>query len=1239
MPISKKTQEQIDTLFAEGQRVEKFKTTEGLGLKSGRRSIILVNAAGAKTPAGTYYEQKSGTDLPEGGFLQQAARRDGNVETIQLRDGRRGITRRWEAGGEYKFTQLGKKYYATLRRNYVADVPIIIKGKRKNNTTYTIKSHMKREKLNLRPVEVPLNLTHDQRMALVKRMILKELKDRAGNDDSQDLVLYEVSDEQWTLDPEGSWRIHEETVGVDPETGAGEAHVVLDRRVRAPEPLISNNLLFPHAICEEAYEAAQDNLCAPRQMAALLKQDVGEICYKLTQISRELYKTEVWEENGATPRMIMEFCKKESYGCVVVWNEEVIETLTGHPILAFTVHEDHVFFYRDSAVRRALAKRRGLTTRLQRAVARQMQTPPASEWKPWAQDIAPEHFWVHDDDISAVRRWFLEQRRSPKVIMKDETRVRTLIYNLRKREGFGTCYVHSLPEKSGEMQKWIDRLQIDLQYHGEGLPALSLKVLQTLVKRGRERTWLTGEEKAQILEEHDFCCAVCASKGQLEFDHIARLSESYDEQKFQPRCVECHREKTAQEARMYDGDQLASHFELEVWKQYVESPRPPPLIARLRDCKGSAAGLEIADVVRCRRSALLYNVHPLPVFCPLDDAKVRTECTLGDLNLVAMPLPRNKAFANFLGYAGPGWQHRVQTEWLLHTSVIAWEHITHTLTATAHLPAGLLAEPLEIMERAWEGSELAKLSINSLIGLWAIDDATTLKVRTSTREDDKPKHGCLTSLVHYEGGLVYDFITRTKLVTNASCRPLHDLCMCTEAVRVGQMLLAIKMAGAIPYELKTDSVLFKAKKRSPVELDKLTFRDLGTLYTKSFPLARPILQLGVAISENKPFRQARARDSDLLRTRGCEESLTPQRSSETPTTSPKPRPWQECTPEEGERRVLDKESLFVQGIAGTGKTTYCQGIVERLQAAGERVDIISKTHVASRRAGGCTADHWVRRHVINGSPKCTVLWIDEISQIDVGLLLQICKLTFCQNIRFILSGDFNQFSPIGNNFRGTPVEEVALQNSNLLHTLAGGNRVTLVECRRSDKELFDFYASLVEGGVRNITPLHSVLAEARATFNYPGFCRNNLVISHRKRIQLNRQINEQHAPPCAVRIVIGGRVLRGNSAQTMLIWPGIELLGAVPTERKGIRNGCLYTVAEIGEETVSLQELPGVTLTFEQVKLWLRLSYAQTYASVQGSEFTAQLRLHDTTHHFFTLRHLFVGLSRARAAQDVSVVD
>ena len=64
----------------------------------------------------------------------------------------------------------------------------------------------------------------------------------------------------------------------------------------------------------------------------------------------------------------------------------------------------------------------------------------------------------------------------------------------------------------------------------------------------------------------------------------------------------------------------------------------------------------------------------------------------------------------------------------------------------------------------------------------------------------------------------------------------------------------------------------------------------------------------------------------------------------------------------------------------------------------------------------------------------------------------------------------------------------------------------------------------------------------------------------------------------------------------------------------------------------------GTALTYEQAKAWLRLSFAQTYASCQGSEFGGSLRLHDTAHPHFTRRHLFVGLSRARAADLVSVV-
>ncbi len=300
--LRKDTKTKLDTMYLAGANPEKMKTTDAIGIKSYRRWIQLVDNSGKKTPAGRYWEQISEESLPEGGFLQQTAVRDGNVETIKLRDGRRGVTRRWDPGsGEFKFTALGKRYYATLRRNYVVDVPIVIKGKRKNKSTYQIRSHVKMEKLGLRPVEVPLNLTLDQRREFVKRSIESELKKTAT-------PIFEISDEQWWFDDTGSWGIHEETVGVDPESGVPEAHTILDRRVGTL--LTHNNLLFPDAICDEANVMRDDKSCAPRQMAAILHQDLGEVMRKLSEVSLALYGTSSWEDQGATPRMIMEFCKQ-----------------------------------------------------------------------------------------------------------------------------------------------------------------------------------------------------------------------------------------------------------------------------------------------------------------------------------------------------------------------------------------------------------------------------------------------------------------------------------------------------------------------------------------------------------------------------------------------------------------------------------------------------------------------------------------------------------------------------------------------------------------------------------------------------------------------------------------------------------------------------------------------------------------------------------------------------------------
>ena len=109
----------------------------------------------------------------------------------------------------------------------------------------------------------------------------------------------------------------------------------------------------------------------------------------------------------------------------------------------------------------------------------------------------------------------------------------------------------------------------------------------------------------------------------------------------------------------------------------------------------------------------------------------------------------------------------------------------------------------------------------------------------------------------------------------------------------------------------------------------------------------------------------------------------------------------------------------------------------------------------------------------------------------------------------------------------------------------------------------------------------------------------------------------------------------------MWIWPGIELLGCTWCSKK-IKNNVLYVVSSIDEEAKTLRlttERESLTLTFEQTAVMLRLSFARTYASVQGQEFSESLALHDTRSKHFTMTHLYVALSRAKLAENIAIRD
>ena len=114
---------------------------------------------------------------------------------------------------------------------------------------------------------------------------------------------------------------------------------------------------------------------------------------------------------------------------------------------------------------------------------------------------------------------------------------------------------------------------------------------------------------------------------------------------------------------------------------------------------------------------------------------------------------------------------------------------------------------------------------------------------------------------------------------------------------------------------------------------------------------------------------------------------------------------------------------------------------------------------------------------------------------------------------------------------------------------------------------------------------------------------------------------------------------RLENQQSFYAWEGMKLLGAGIKCKKNVFHTVVavcddeLTVAYTSRNDNGLEVETLVTLTPDMALKSLRPCWALTYASVQGATLRGKVRLEDTTHKNFNIRHLYVGASRATGAR------
>ena len=1179
---------------------------------------LLTRPNGALTRVGQFYFQTTDRMRPNASYdPEQPLTRRGPTDLIRMRSGQLRAVRSLQPTGSYRLTTLGKTFFRNRPPvEIVAHIPVLVTGVRQRGSRtgepYSREDFIPANVAGLgSSFSVNEGLSSQDQAREIKASVLCQWPAIAT--EKSRIVLHQESDETYLYDRDRDWKLSSMTTRVLND------EIVTETRLRRPLGVLRSaciHLPYHELILPEAFEELDDHLCVPRQLAILMKQRLEEVCECFDNICED----PEWRQKGVSPEEVIKFCVFHSAPCFYLAGGRIVASYEPpnkeNRAVAFTSFETHAFFYSNA---RPIAAMKGTRPEVV-AKATKTSLPLYETWQEWAHEYKPGYFVA--DDLMKVRREMLESGRNPKVSLRNLAAYSQVSYmcTRKKDNEQGACVVRERPEDHEAIIDWLSRLPIDVDYRGERLAAITHKVFLQMLKP--ERTWLDSSQKAALVKRQDGRCAICTGifDGDVEYDHISTLKSTIKgvEQVFQAICSSCHSTKTQLESKQDAG--LVSYFNRRAFKSYVESPRMPPLVYEVHSSDRSKPYIGL-DAVRCRKSALAHSDFDFPVFCPYDSITAASAGELGDLSFVHLR-SRKSAWNLLPGMHGTTWLPKNVVAWLLERREITWDDIKWTLTASGHIPKTAFKEVLDIMEEAWswENAHMAKLSINSMVGLLARSDSMVYAVRSSHNQMDGIG-ATMSQFFCYENATktIHDFIWAKSVIDNASCRPVHDQILGHEYILMAKIRhLTANIDNRFVRQIKTDCVLYqdvplKHRKTLQRVAEEVTYEDGSPMYRF------------LAEGELTPLL---VNDSERL----------PMASSE-----PEPlRKWQTIAEGDLEAHVLSGQSVLITGMPGTGKTFRARSLIARLRAEGKIVEVVSKTHASVANLGANaharTADYFTRRFIKNGATRCNVLFIEEVTMIDVYLWAELGKLHY-SGVQTILLGDFKQLPPINPRWSCSPLADDALQRSDLVLELAGANRTELKVNMRSDPTIFEFIRGLKIDEPDEV-PVHLAVAQAKALFPATGQRADyTLVMSHRRRIELNAWQNQLDrvdraagGETDAVEIKVTTKIqLDNNRPQNMWIWPGQRLVGA----GNKVPKGCFVTVQSADEDKVVLDT--GLSLSHQHCSTSLRLCHALTFASCQGLTLRGRVLLETKSGHL-TSRHLYVGISRGTRHDLVEVV-
>ena len=350
---------------------------------------------------------------------------------------------------------------------------------------------------------------------------------------------------------------------------------------------------------------------------------------------------------------------------------------------------------------------------------------------------------------------------------------------------------------------------------------------------------------------------------------------------------------------------------------------------------------------------------------------------------------------------------------------------------------------------------------------------------------------------------------------------------------------------------------------------------------------------------------------------------------------------------------------LVTGPGGAGKTFLIGRLVDRFEGLGRKVKLAAPTGKAAKRLAQATGREAETIHRLLGYNGDTyskgpdnpidadVLFVDEVSMLDVPLAYRLFSAVDLKRTRVVLSGDHNQLPPVGpgNVLRDilnlkllpfTILDEVVRQAGALKHNSLDILRGRVVGTRKNDPDTPDWKVIQrfddAEDLLNYILHLYeNVLAQK---LNYDLRRDVQVLAPQRKgavgvenlnialQALLQRKLFKRDIPP-------------PKPNRRPLLYPGDKVMQTRNDYATGVMNGHIGYVLEADDEAgrwlIEFEDREAAVVIDERKIGSIILAYACTVHKYQGSEVPCAVCVVHSSHSFMLHRNLFyTSVSRAR---------